>query len=193
MDKLQAKAKVDKNIYIHNDLANTAFYFAKRVKERAEKGDRDGIGHDMMACLVMLAFTVEAQFNFLGFKLINDWNEKDGALAKAHAVLKVLETDNDLSTRPYKTIQDLKNLRDMLAYGKPKEAKWEETVVATEAELAKHGALNADYEEYLTDAFVVQAQEDVDSIWKELLKRAGLKITDTITSGGIEYTIAEKA
>jgi hypothetical protein len=54
--------KVAKNIYVHNDLENTAFYFKEQVKERAETQDRDGIGHDMMACLVMLAFTVEAQF-----------------------------------------------------------------------------------------------------------------------------------
>ena len=46
MDKFMAKAKVDKNIYVHNDLENAAFYFAKRVKKRAEDGDRDGIGHD---------------------------------------------------------------------------------------------------------------------------------------------------
>lgn len=184
-----AKAKVDKNIYIHNDLENAAFYFAQRVKERVEKGDRAGIGHDMMACLIMLAFTVEAQFNFLGFKLIDKWKEKDGAIAKVHAVLQELKVDNDLSKRPYKTIEDLKRLRDMLAHGKPQEIQWAETVVATEAELAKKGALSHEYEQLLTAEFVKQACEDVDAIWKDLVERAGLKITDTITSGGIEYTI----
>jgi hypothetical protein len=48
---LEAKAKVAKNIYVHNDRENAAFHFAQRVKKRAEDGDRDGIGRDMMAVL----------------------------------------------------------------------------------------------------------------------------------------------
>jgi len=193
MDKFLAKAKVDKRIYVHNDLENAAFYFAKRVEERSKKDDREGIGLEMMACLIMLAFAAEAQFNFLGFKLIKEWKEKEPALVKVHAVLKELKVDNDLKARPYKTIHELKDLRDMLAHGKPQEIQLEETVVATEEELSKKGALTHDYEQFLTEAFVAQACEDVDAIWKDLLKRADLKITDTITSGGVEWTVTRSA
>jgi hypothetical protein len=183
--------KVAKNIYVHNDLENTAFYFKEQVKERAETQDRDGIGHDMMACLVMLAFTVEAQFNFLGFKLKGDkWKEKAPTIEKVHTVLKHLDVDNDLSQRPYKTIVDLKTLRDTLAHGKPTVIKTQEKEwKATEEELQKAGALVADYEVFLKEEFVAQAYEDVDAIWKELLKRSGIEIMDAITSGGVEYTV----
>jgi hypothetical protein len=187
--------KVAKNIYVHNDLENAALYFKQRVQERAEKGDKEGIGHEMMACLVMLAFTIEAQFNFLGFKLKGDeWKEKNPAIDKVHAVLEHLKVDNDLSERPYKTIVRLKKLRDMLAHGKPKEidrkeAKWQ----ATEEELRKLGALNADYEELVTQKFVFEAYEDVDTIWKDLIKRAGIDFMETITAGGVEYTITYQA
>jgi hypothetical protein len=81
----------------------------------------------------------------------------------------------------------------MLAHGKPQEIQVEETVVATEAELAKKGALSHEYEQFVTEAFVAQAYEDVDAIWKDLVKRAGLTVIDTITSGGVEYTITQKA
>jgi hypothetical protein len=190
MTSVITNVKVAKNIYVHNDLENAAFYFKERVKERAEKGDRNGMGHDMMACLVMLAFAVEAQFNFLGFKLIEKWDERARALDKVHTVLKHLGADNDLTERPYKTIVDLKTLRDTLAHGKPTVIKTEEKEwKATEEELRKAGALVANYEVSLTEGFVAQAYEDVDAIWKELLKRSGLEMMDAITSGGVEYTI----
>jgi hypothetical protein len=194
MASVITNVKIAKNIYVHNDLENAAFYFKARVRERAEKGDRDGIGHEMMACLVMLAFAVEAQFNFLGFKLIEKWDERARALDKVHTVLKYLNADNSLSERPYKTIVDLKALRDTLAHGKPTVIKTEEKEwKATEDELRKAGALVADYEALLTDGFVAQAYEDIDGIWKELLKRSGIEIMDTITSGGAEYTITHEA
>jgi hypothetical protein len=68
---------------------------------------------------------------------------------------------------------------------KTEEKEWK----ATEEELRKAGALVADYEVFLTEGFVAQAYEDVDAIWKELLKRSGIEVMDAITSGGVEYTI----
>jgi hypothetical protein len=68
---------------------------------------------------------------------------------------------------------------------KTEEKEWK----ATEEELRKAGALVANYEVSLTEGFVAQAYEDVDAIWKELLKRSGLEMMDAITSGGVEYTI----
>ncbi len=185
--------KVDKNIFVHNDLANAAFYFKERIKERVAKKDREGIGHEMIACLTLLAFTVEAQFNFLGYKLVADWNERDTALNKVHAVLKALDVDNDLKAAPFKTITQLKDFRDKLAHGKPKEVKWEGEAQITEAALATLGALATDYEALLTEALVFEAHDHVDAIWKDLLTKSGLSISDTITHSGIEYTIVEPA
>jgi hypothetical protein len=74
MEKICARVHGKKNIYIHNDLSNAAFHFKTSVEEKL-KGDRTGIAFHSLACLVMTAFTFEAEMNFLGAKLIDGWNE----------------------------------------------------------------------------------------------------------------------
>lgn len=185
MNEVKAMATVNKKIYIHNDLDTAAFYFKERIEKRAAKNDRVGIGHEMLACLVLLAFTVEAQFNFLGYKLVKDWNERDDALSKVHTVLKQLSADNDLSKAPYKTIKELKNLRDMLAHGKPKELEWKGEVEPTKEEIDALIKPSADYEAFLKEAFVVEAHDNVDTIWKDLLKKSKIDPSDTLTRGNI--------
>jgi len=189
METVKAHVKVDKHIYVHNDIDQGAFYLKERIKERLSKGDRDGIGLEMMACLVLLAFAVEAKFNFLGHKLIKDWNERDKALNKVKKVLKHLGVNDDLKDPPYKTIEDLKKFRDALAHGKPQEIKYEGDVAATEQELRQQGRLSAEYEKFLKEELVYQAYDNVETIWKDLLTKSGLNIMDTITHGGMEYTI----
>ena len=189
MATVKAHVKVDKHIYMHNDIDQGAFYYKERIKEKLAKGDRDGIGYEMMACLVLLAFAVEAKFNFLGHKLIKNWNEWDSALHKVKRVLKHLGLNDDLKDPPYKTIDDLKNFRDTLAHGKPQEIKYEGDIVATEEELRQQGRLTAEYQKFLKEELVYKAYEDVETIWKDLLTRSGLNIMDTITHGGMEYTI----
>ena len=192
MDKVKAHAKEQKQIYIHNDIDQAAFYFKERIEARASKRDRDGIGYDMMACLIFLAFAVEAKFNFVGYKLIKDWDERKPALDKVEIVLEHLKIDSDLKEWPYQVIGELKKFRDALAHGKPEEIDREVYIETTAKELQERGSLSAPYEDFLKEELVYQAYEDVEAIWKELLERSGLNITDTITQGGIEYRIIEE-
>lgn len=67
------RRKVDN---IHNDLSNAATYFRKRILERIERGDREGLFLEMMAELTMIAFAVEANLNFVGDRVIEGWKEK---------------------------------------------------------------------------------------------------------------------
>lgn len=90
MEQVNAHVKVNKSIYIHNDIDQAAYYFKQRVEDRAAKGDRDGIALEMIACLVLLAFVSEARFNFLGHKLVKNWDERMPALVKVEKVLKRL-------------------------------------------------------------------------------------------------------
>ena len=65
----------------------------------------------------------------------------------------------------------------MLAHGKPqtvneKKEEW----YATEEELRKLGALNADYEALVTEKFVFEACKDVDAIWKDLIQHASIRL-----------------
>jgi hypothetical protein len=192
MEKVKAHVKIQKHIYIHNEIDQAAFYFKERIEDRSAKGDRDGIGLEMMACLVLLAFAVEAKFNFLGYKLVENWNEWDPFLTKVSAVLKRLGIDDDLKNRPYKAIDDLQKFRNALAHGKPEEVKFEGEIVATKEELVKLGKLSAEYQAFLKEGLVFQAYEDVETIWRDLLERSGLNIADTITHGGLEYSIIKE-
>jgi hypothetical protein len=189
MEKFKARVKVRKNIYIHNDIDQAALHFKQRIEARAAKGDRYGIGTEIMACLILLAFANEARFNFLGYKLIEKWDERMPIFVKVQKVLKHLGLRFEKGRRPYKTIADLKAFRDTLAHGRPVEVSFEEDMTATKLELVEQGSLTADYEEFLKEAFVYDAHEDLEAIWKDLLKRSGLNIRDTITQGGIEYRI----
>ncbi len=69
MGKIKVRLKAHRRIYIHNDIGNAVFYFKKRVDERVAKDDREGVGLEIIAGLTLLAFEVEAKFNFLGYKL----------------------------------------------------------------------------------------------------------------------------
>ena len=76
MEKLYVRRQAKKNIYVHNDLSNAAFHLLERIDEMERTDNREGIGLDVMACLTMMAFTFEAKINFLGFKVIAEWKEK---------------------------------------------------------------------------------------------------------------------
>ncbi len=193
MKKVKAHAKVRKNLYIHNDIDQSAFYFRQRIEERAAKDDRDGIGQEMMACLILLTFSVEAKFNFLGHKLIDGWKEREPFLKKVKAVRKHLGVNSSFKERPYEAIKVLKEFRDTLAHGKPDEVEWEGDITATEKEIQEQGRLRAGYEAFLKEEFVFQAYDDVEAIWKDLIERSGLNIADTITQGGIEYSFIAEA
>jgi hypothetical protein len=124
-EKFIAKIRKDMRLYIHNDLMNAADYLKRRIDERSKKGDRDGIGLDIMACLTIIAFSFEAQMNFLGFKLIQKWEERKPYLYKFQRVAKRLNVTVDYNSRPHSTVKELKEFRDTLAHGKPEEIKGE--------------------------------------------------------------------
>jgi hypothetical protein len=122
MTKAKVHLEAHHHFYIHNDIGNAAFYFKTRVEERIAKGDRDGIGFEIMAGLTLLAFEVEARFNFLGAKLIADWNERKPLMEKIKKVCAHLGGTPDFSARPYWSVTKLKDFRDTLAHGKPQES-----------------------------------------------------------------------
>lgn len=71
MPKMRVRLQARRDIYVHNDIANAAHYFKTRIEERVSNNDRTGVGLEMVTALTMLAFAVEARFNFLGAQLIS--------------------------------------------------------------------------------------------------------------------------
>jgi hypothetical protein len=100
MSKLRVKIPEHRHFYIHNDIANAAFYFKTKIEEKLARNEREGIGLDMMACLTMLAFEIEAKFNFLGYKLIEQWDERSAAIKKVEVVTRHLGVEADMRSRP---------------------------------------------------------------------------------------------
>jgi hypothetical protein len=183
MAKMKVRLKAHQNIYIHNDIGNAVFYFKKRVDERIAKDDREGVGHEIVAGLTLLAFEVEARFNFLGATLIKDWNERAPAIEKVKTVCSRLSVTVDFSARPYSSVAKLKDFRDTLAHGKPEEKVFDEEIEATAEELDALEFPRGAWESYVDKAFLGQAYTDVELIWKELLTKSELTVFDTLTHG----------
>jgi hypothetical protein len=145
----------------------------------------------MIAGLTITAFAVEANFNFLGWKLIDGWNERQPFFKKVKQICKHLSVDVDWDNRPFATIKKLKEFRDTLAHGKPEVLENEEEVILTDDELRKRGWLTPEWEKFLTGDFVTEAYDDMEVIWKLLLVESGLELFDTVTGGSSSISFIE--
>jgi len=192
MEKIRGRSQGKRYIYIHNDLANAAFHFKSVIEARLEKDDRNGITFDCMACLVMCAFSFEAYINFLGSKLIAEWNERQSFDMKVGQVLDRLQIKPDWDKRPYSAINRVKEFRDFVAHGKPDEEEYDKIV-----EIAGDGSdarpdLRGKWEAICATDSVFEIYEDIDVIWKELIGKSGLSVYDTLTHGEGGLTFMEK-
>ena len=170
---------------IHNDLANAAFFFITRIKDRLANDNRDGLFHEVIAALTMTAFTLEAYLNFVGSQLNPDWSERDDVESKLKTLRNALGVQTDYNKPPYATARELIGARNRLAHGKPQITNQRTEVDVTDAELeAMARDLVVARDKEVTAEFVLQAYDDVEAIWRELLTAAGIDVIDTLTSAG---------
>jgi hypothetical protein len=182
--KIRVKIEEKRQIFIHNDLANAAFHFKERVEQKHNANDLHTIGLDMMGCILTLSFTNEARMNFLGYKLVADWNEWQPIKNKVKIIAKNLGTLADFGTRPYSTINEVKEFRDIFAHGKPIVVSSTHEEITTQEEIDRHNILQPEWQRFLTYEFVEKAYGDLQQIWDELMKLAGLSVFETMTQGG---------
>jgi hypothetical protein len=192
MEKIRARIKEKKNIYIHNDISNAALHFKITIEDKLKAGDRTGTAFDYMACLVMTAFTFEAKVNFLGAKLIPGWKERQPFDDKVKEVLAHLKIASDWNKRPYSSIQSMKDFRDSIAHGKPIEIQYDQTVEMPADELERKIDLSGEWQKACSPEAVDAAYEDVEQIWKDLLTQAKLSVFDTMTRGAGGITVIER-
>lgn len=192
MKRLKVKKQAKKRIYVHNDLSNAAFHFRERIEEMHVSGNREGIGLEIIACLAMLAFTFEAKVNFIGSKAVKGWKERKSFKDKIKDISSAIDYTPDKSKRPYRTILELKSIRDSFAHGKPVEVELDETVEVTEEELNQKLYLGSEWESKLTVEFVRHCSEDIDAIWKEWLKLARIELFETLTRSEYDLTVIKK-
>lgn len=192
MNKIRVNHKGKRNIYVHNDLSSAAHHFIVQIEDKLKRGDIKGINFEYMACMVMLAFTFEAKINFLGYKCITDWKERQSFCKKVKKVFDYLNINPNWNARPYSAISKLKEFRDLIAHGKPAESEFEEEIVALPEEIQRRNILEGEWQRYCEHENVLNIYEDIDIIWKELLSYSGIQLFETITHGNSSLTLVEK-
>lgn len=192
--KIRARVIKSKRVFVHNDLSHAAMYFADNIQDKLDRGTRDAIMFDGMACAVMVAFTFEANVNFMGFELnaagkLPNWKEREPFMEKLKKVFGALGIPIELDKRPLKSMEKMKVLRDTLAHGKPVYAEYNEIEVGFNEELDRGAELLAGWEPDCTSDSVFQARADLEELWKLMVEKSGLEIWDTMTTGetGIEF------
>lgn len=137
--------------YAHNDVANAARFFRDQLtKASQESGRCDGIFLQLIAMITMTAFALEGYVNFVGMKLIKrnhddaeaekGWKrfERKTARDKIKVIRWLTGTEIDWNKRPYVTVRELMDLRNMFAHPKahyPEERNFE--ALGTEDELKR--------------------------------------------------------
>lgn len=193
MDKVISGTK---KVYIHNELQSSAFWFKNLVTKKSEAGERDGIGFEYMSAAIMIAFSNEANVNFIGYKIIPNWNEWASLESKTATVLTKLGIPIVWETRPLSSVRRMRILRDTLAHGKPAEKPYDEAKKATPEELADLNNLNGNWVKACSHEAVMEAYFDMDDLWHQMLDKSGLEPYDTLSSSNVSVTLigeAEKA
>jgi len=193
--RIKAKVTRERWVYVHNDLSNAAYHFEEIIKKKLENGDK-GVLIDGMACATLIAFTFEANINFMGFKLneagkLPSWKERENFPVKLKMVFGALGIPIEKDKRPLKSMERMKNLRDLVAHGKPVYEKTEEIMVATpeEVDLAAASNLAAGWEVDCKPDVVFECREDLETLWKLMVEKSGIEFFDTMThgQGGIDF------
>jgi hypothetical protein len=190
--RIRAKLTNDFVDYLHNDLSNAAFFFRNRINKAFEENDRtDGIFLDMMAAITMTAFALEGYVNFVGYRLLKDnqagWNdyEKKPVKEKIKEIRKVIGVQINWNMRPYTVVDQLIDVRNMLAHPKEHRAEPREWIaVGTHSELQEMlRDYRPEYERKITQSFMNEAYDDVEAIWCELREAAKIPVHETWSGG----------
>lgn len=196
MRKIQAHIQHTYRVHIHNDLAGAAFFFRNKVIENSKvDGGVEGSSFDMMACVTMTAFALEAEINFLGDHLLGrKWRERDTSFEKLKKVCRHLGVKLDLKASPFTAFTYLKEIRDTLAHGKPELIEVDREVVGTPEEVeALNGTSKGQWEHQIKPELVLNAYDEAEALWRLLLEASGISFYDTLTHGGGGITYIAEA
>ena len=160
-------------VYPHNDLSNLAHYQLQGIRAKVANGNDDGLALDCMACLISLAFSVEAFINFLGDHKLDKWNERSPFKNKIEAVCAGIGMKFDKQTEPFTSIWKLKETRDSIAHAKPKLVTGDED---------PQELMAADWDKLLDHEFLEQAYTRVSEFEKTVLAGYQISIVDSLTS-----------
>jgi hypothetical protein len=184
MDKFHKKVQQTGNINIHNDLESAALYLTQNVKDKVAAGNHDALTFDCMAAGTMLAFSFEAYLNFMGARFIGHWNERADYHTKIDKVFQYLKIGPAWSKRPYSSLSAMKRLRNTLAHGHPETVEIEKEIIdKADGQKGKKIDLSGNWERLCSPDMIINAHDDLEKIWHEMIEKSGIDIMDLLTSG----------
>jgi hypothetical protein len=187
------KIEITSKVLINQDLCSAALWHKEQIELAVANDDHEALTFKIMSCLVMCAFTHEANLNFIGYHLFEDWgdkHERKNAEKKLRKIAAHLGLNINMDVVPFKTLDTLKLFRDCLAHGKPEEITVSEEKIANMSSIdTQFQYPKAEWEKYCTAENAMQAYEDVDVIWKMLLGAANIELWDTLSHGERSITI----
>lgn len=198
--RIRAKITNDWVDYPHNDLSNAAWALRERInKAFIEKERADRIFLDMIACVTMIAFSLEGYVNFIGAKLLGDVSgewvafERATVREKIKVIRRLTGMQIDWNKRPYSTTTKLFDIRNMLAHPKAHKAEPREWIdEGTDSAFKK---MLRDYEpewmKIINQTFIDEAYEDVETIWKNLLAAAEIEEHEAWSGGPQGFELIE--
>jgi len=164
-------------VFPHNDLLNLAHYQRETINKKVEDGIEDALALDCTGCLISLAFSVEALVNLIGHKRVDYWKEQRPYMEKMTDICSVAGLNFNKCVEPYKSVWELKKLRDSLAHGKPVETN---TTAQTREELRKQ--MECPWDTKLTPEYVNDVYDQVKKFENDLFIRCKISKGETLTS-----------
>lgn len=125
---------------------------------------------------IMLAFDFEAKVNFMGVRYAKPWNEFQKWKPKLKLVFKTLGMTVDWNKRPYTSLVNMKTFRDTIAHGKPVDEPVDYEVTDDEENIRKTFNLRQAWEQMVTHGEIMQAYDDTEIVWKEMVEKSGIDI-----------------
>ena len=165
------------NVYPHHDLLNLAYYHLEEIQRKDAEKIIEAKGLDCMSCLIALAIGVEGLINFCGLKLVPNWKEREKYHIKLKQVTESLEIELDESIDPFKTLAQLKYLRDELAHPKP---------ITREKKVKSHDEFNklmeTAWDKFCNSKYVHHAYEQVTLFEQIIYSNPSIQKSDILTS-----------
>ncbi len=164
-------------VYPHNDLLNLANYHLEILNDKVENGVKNSIALDCTSVLISLAFSVEAIVNYVGYKCIKEWKERQPFHKKMEEICESANISINAESDLFEVINQLKIIRDSIAHGKPIEGKTDDNFSE-----GMNKYLKSPWDEYLNPEFTNLAYESVKEFKNLLFSRYKIKPGTALTS-----------
>jgi len=157
-------------------------YHVGIVEDKLTRGEHLDLRYDGMSAVISLAFSIEAMLNFVGERELGpEWNERARYKQKITALEERLGFKYIKADEPYRTLEALKDARDMMAHGKPADF---EVSAASNDQLA--AAMQPEWAPSTSAQAVLSAAAQVSAFKELLFRRARIKPGAGFTSASAE-------